>query len=317
MKKFILALLICAGTVQAQSLIVISGSKTVAVPGTVVTPSFAPAGGTYSSTQTVTISTTTPLAVLCYTTDGSTPTEVSHLCSGGTTSTYSTPITVSTTHTVKAIGTLATYTDSAVASATYTIGATAPTYNSVPFDAQSSGSKTITTGSISCASGDSLLIAGFSNASTDTFTLSTSTGNTLTSEISNYTQSGGSNAVALWYVNCNGTAGTYTLNTGTYNWPWLVIYHANNGHFDVANACGATSGSYAPSCSITATANGLGVNFLFSVGTATVPVTGWTTRLNATYMSAFDQSSTSGTVNFPSTWGAGANSYNIVVNLKP
>ena len=124
MKKFILALLICAGAVHAQSLIVISGSKTVAAPGTVATPTFSPVAGTYSSTQTVTISTTTPLAVLCYTTDGTTPTEVSHLCSGGTTSTYSTPITVSTTQTVKAIGTLATYTDSAVASATYTISAT-------------------------------------------------------------------------------------------------------------------------------------------------------------------------------------------------
>ena len=128
MKKFILALLICAGAVHAQSLIVISGSKTVAAPGTVATPTFSPVAGTYSSTQTVTISTTTPLAVLCYTTDGSTPTEVSHLCSGGTTSTYSTPLTVSTTQTVKAIGTLATYTDSTVASATYTISAATPAY---------------------------------------------------------------------------------------------------------------------------------------------------------------------------------------------
>jgi hypothetical protein len=121
MKNLILALLILAGTVHAQSLIVISGSNTVAPPSTVATPTFSPAGGTYSITQTVTISTTTPLAVLCYTTDGSTPTEVSNLCSGGTTSTYSTPISVATTQTVKAIGTLATYTDSAVGSAAYTI----------------------------------------------------------------------------------------------------------------------------------------------------------------------------------------------------
>ncbi len=90
---------------------------------TVATPSFSPGGGSYSSTQTVTISTATSLAVLCYTTDGSTPTESGHLCSGGTTSTYSTPISVATTQTVKAIGTKATYTDSAVGSAAYTISA--------------------------------------------------------------------------------------------------------------------------------------------------------------------------------------------------
>ena len=99
-------------------------SNVSGVASQVATPSFSPGGGSYSSTQTVTISTATSLAVLCYTTDGSTPTESGHLCSGGTTSTYSTPISVATTQTVKAIGTLATYTDSAVDSATYTISTT-------------------------------------------------------------------------------------------------------------------------------------------------------------------------------------------------
>ena len=93
----------------------------VSGPPTAATPTFSPGAGTYSSAQTVTISTSTPLAVLCYTTDGSTPTEVANLCSGGTTATYTTPITVSTTQTVKAIATLASYTDSSVGSATYTI----------------------------------------------------------------------------------------------------------------------------------------------------------------------------------------------------
>jgi hypothetical protein len=82
---------------------------------------FSPVAGTYSSTQTVTISTATSLAVICYTTDGTTPTETANLCLGGTTSTYSTPISVATTQTVQAIGTKALYTDSAVGSAPYTI----------------------------------------------------------------------------------------------------------------------------------------------------------------------------------------------------
>jgi hypothetical protein len=84
---------------------------------------FSPVAGTYSSTQTVTISTATSLAVICYTTDGTTPTETANLCLGGTTSTYSTPISVATTQTVKAIGTKALYTDSTVGSAAYTISA--------------------------------------------------------------------------------------------------------------------------------------------------------------------------------------------------
>jgi hypothetical protein len=154
MQKLILALLILAGTVHAQSLIVISGSKTVAPPSTVATPTFSPAGGTYSITQTVTISTTTPLAVLCYTTDGSTPTEVSNLCSGGTTSTYSTPISVATTQTVKAIGTLATYTDSAVGSAAYTISAscTPPAGATYDYDVNNSGNY-CTSGTTACTNG--------------------------------------------------------------------------------------------------------------------------------------------------------------------
>jgi hypothetical protein len=117
-----LILALCALPTYGQILAPILFHQTAAA-SQVATPTFSPAAGTYSSTQTVTISTTTPLAVLCYTTDGSTPTEVSNLCSGGTTSTYSTPISVATTQTVKAIGTKALYTDSAVGSATYTISA--------------------------------------------------------------------------------------------------------------------------------------------------------------------------------------------------
>jgi len=55
MKKLILALLILAGTVHAQSLIVISGSKTRTLPSG--TPTFSPGAGSYGSTQSVTIST--------------------------------------------------------------------------------------------------------------------------------------------------------------------------------------------------------------------------------------------------------------------
>ncbi len=79
----------------------------------VATPTFSPVGGTYTSTQSVTLSTTTGGANIRYTTNGTTPTCSSTL--------YSTPISVSTSQTINAIGCLAGYSDSAVGSAVYTM----------------------------------------------------------------------------------------------------------------------------------------------------------------------------------------------------
>ena len=134
MKKILmLSVFLFAGTLAAQTNPIFLNSSFNTAKASA--PTFSPVAGTYSSTQTVTISTATVGAVLCYTTDGSTPTESGNLCSGGTTATYSTPITVSTTQTVKALGTLATYTDSAVGTALYTISSAC-----APFSDSFSGS---------------------------------------------------------------------------------------------------------------------------------------------------------------------------------
>lgn len=77
------------------------------------TPVFSPPAGTYSSTQSVTISTSSSGASIYYTTDGSTPTTESTLYVGA--------ITVSATTTIKAIASGGGFTDSSVGSATYTI----------------------------------------------------------------------------------------------------------------------------------------------------------------------------------------------------
>lgn len=93
----------------------------------VATPTFSPAGGTYSSAQNVTISCSTSGATIRYTTDGSDPTSTS--------SVYSAPINVAASKTIKAKAFKSGMTDSAIASASYTInGATqvaAPTFNPV------------------------------------------------------------------------------------------------------------------------------------------------------------------------------------------
>jgi len=80
---------------------------------TVATPTFSPAGGTYSSTQTVTLSSATSGASIRYTTDGSTPSATVGTVYGG-------PLAVSGNATIKAIAYKSGLTDSAVASATYT-----------------------------------------------------------------------------------------------------------------------------------------------------------------------------------------------------
>jgi N-acetylneuraminic acid mutarotase len=89
------------------------------------TPTFSVPGGTYSSTQSVTISDTTPNATIYYTTDGTTPTANSTVYSG-------TAITVASTATIEAIATSSGYTQSAVATAAYTINlpaVAAPTFS--------------------------------------------------------------------------------------------------------------------------------------------------------------------------------------------
>lgn len=79
----------------------------------VAAPVFSPGGGTYSSTQAVTISSVTPGASIYYTLDSTTPTTAS-LAYGG-------PLNISTNRVLRAIATKAGMADSAVATASYTI----------------------------------------------------------------------------------------------------------------------------------------------------------------------------------------------------
>ncbi len=92
----------------------------------VATPTFSPAAGTYSTAQDVTISCTTAGATIHYTTDGTAPT--------ATSSTYSSPINVSGTTTIKAIALKDGMTNSSVASARYTISATPVDTCTITFD---------------------------------------------------------------------------------------------------------------------------------------------------------------------------------------
>jgi Chitobiase/beta-hexosaminidase C-terminal domain/FG-GAP-like repeat len=91
-----------------------AASYTLASPTPAATPTFTPpSGSTFSSTDNVTITDTTPGATIYYTTNGTMPTTSS--------SVYSGPIVVSATTTINAIATASGYTQSALSTASYTL----------------------------------------------------------------------------------------------------------------------------------------------------------------------------------------------------
>jgi uncharacterized protein (TIGR03118 family) len=98
---------------------VASATYTINTSNTAATPTYSPAGGTFTSTQTVSILDATKGAEIWYTVDGSTPTFSSPI--------YSKPITVSKTTTIKAFASASGMADSPVSSATYTISAASAT----------------------------------------------------------------------------------------------------------------------------------------------------------------------------------------------
>jgi LysM repeat protein len=89
------------------------GSAVYTVVPVLPTPTFSPAGGTYTTSQSVTISDSTSGTTIYYTTNGTTPTTSS--------TKYENAITVSATETLEAIAVETGYTNSAVGTAAYTI----------------------------------------------------------------------------------------------------------------------------------------------------------------------------------------------------
>jgi alpha-tubulin suppressor-like RCC1 family protein len=90
-----------------------SATSTAVYTLKVATPTFTPAAGTYNTTQNVAIATTVAGATIRYTLDGSNPTPTSPV--------YSAPITVDQPMTITAQATLTGWTNSDIATATYTM----------------------------------------------------------------------------------------------------------------------------------------------------------------------------------------------------
>lgn len=114
-----------------------SGTYTIAVATNVdvtAAPTASPAGGTYTSNQSVSLSTATSGATIFYTTDGSTPTSSSAM--------YSSALSISGATTLKAIAVKSGMTDSSVMTEAYNVKVTTNT-STLSFSASNKAKKKI------------------------------------------------------------------------------------------------------------------------------------------------------------------------------
>jgi uncharacterized repeat protein (TIGR03803 family) len=175
-----------------------SASYTIQTP-TAATPVFSPAVGTYASAQSVTISDSTTGATIYYTTNGTTPTISSTKYTGA--------ITVSASEIIEAFAVATGYTNSAVASATYTITPPAAT----PVFSPAAGTYT---------SAQSVTIT---DATTDAAVYYTANGTTPSTASTKYTgaisvtstETIRAIAVATGYTNSAVASATYTIQKPT------------------------------------------------------------------------------------------------------
>jgi hypothetical protein len=166
---------------------------TVVLP-TAATPTFSPAPGTYSSSQTVTLSDATAGEKIYYTTNGTTPTTISTL--------YSKAITVSATTTIKAIAVATNYGNSSVASGVYGISTPIIPYIQVNGAAwQEIASATVSPGAVVNLGPQPLTGGSWSWAGPSGYT-STSR------QINSIPLSAGANVFVATYTNSSGAAST-------------------------------------------------------------------------------------------------------------
>jgi len=265
------------------------GSK-VSAGGSVATPSDSPGAGTYSGTQSVTLSDGTAGATICYTTDGSTPgASTPGTCNSSPTQTYSTAISVATTTTIKAIGTKSGLTNSGVLSSTYTI-ATPPAFSTCA-NGDNGGASTTSqaTGTVAVSAGNLIycVVSYQLNCSAATLTVDDSAGtqNVLSSVNAAFDTGNGVCSQSFYKANANAAASDVITAHATSSVPQLslvcaVITGANtstplDAHPTTAEAVASsvTSNAWTTTSAAEIEVTGLATN---SFGGSFTPDTGWT-----------------------------------------
>jgi hypothetical protein len=112
--------------------------------GATAAPSFSPAPGTYTTAQSITLTSATTGASIRYTTDGSTPTS-------GSGTLYTGPVNLTANTTLKAIAFKALLNDSAVTTGAYSIRVAAPSFSPPPGTYTGTQSVAITSGTSSAS----------------------------------------------------------------------------------------------------------------------------------------------------------------------
>jgi Chitobiase/beta-hexosaminidase C-terminal domain/Fn3 associated len=112
------AIAVASGYTQSN---VASSNFTITTPNAVAPVFGTNSPGIYPSPVNVTLSSTTPANVICYTTNGTTPTYTGTTCTGSSVQ-YTGPITVASSSTIKAITLASGYNPSSVSTGNYTIG---------------------------------------------------------------------------------------------------------------------------------------------------------------------------------------------------
>jgi hypothetical protein len=204
------------------------------VSNVVSAPTFSPPGGTYSSTQSVSLASATSGASIRYTTNGTTPTAT-------TGTVYSGPVSIAASSTLKAIAYKSGMTDSAVSSATYTI-TTSPAQVGAPTFSPGGGTYT-TAQSVTISSATSGATIRYTTNGT---TPSATTGTVYSGPVSiAATSTLKAIAYSSGMTDSAVTSATYTINTGGGGGTLYYAIDGNSTSFLEAETYTAKAGSFA------------------------------------------------------------------------
>lgn len=228
---------------------------------------YSPAAGTFSSTQSVALTSYPAGATTCYRTDGVAPTATNGTCGSGST-TYSTAISVPSTTTIKAISSKSGFNNGILSSSLYTINSfTAPTYVGTCTQTATSAGSTVASCTMSVTAGDFALVMCRGGLATSSYTATSSPSSTFTQLSLASTSTGSSQASYVFGLAGGSTTFTCTAATSvTYQTLQVLDYHPGS-LTSLATSQTNTIGSVT-STFTSAAINLTGSNFVIACGNA-------------------------------------------------